>query len=195
MESWGRNRAKTVVHLPTNIVREDPVTDTRLDRVMVQNDNGNRGEILTCYLENIGIALIVALTMAVGCAEQLIDPDEEVTIEQGIYGLTTRSDDTGGDPDTRPNPGFAIEVFLDTQSTNPDDGETPYVQTTSNEDGFYQLELIEGDYFVCSAFRRCVTLQLGTDQLVRLNYNFGLDYGWNPIEGPVNLPPGTYGAE
>jgi hypothetical protein len=136
---------------------------------------------------------VAGLTTLVGCGSSqpaLPDAESLVTIQQGVYGITTSQDDVGSDNPVLPMSGFSILVYDHVPSLTFDQDyrpvETPLVETRSDEIGFYQLELGAGRYVFCSSFLRCVWLDVPANARVRLDYCFSAGPGWSqgePVSG------------
>ena len=92
----------------------------------------------------------------------------------GIYGCVTSTSEVD---DTHVLPDFSVQAFTSQPSAMPDDGAVPSLSTASDADGYYQLSLLPGHYWICSSFRRCVEKDIlaGTR---RLDYSFSLGPGW-----------------
>jgi hypothetical protein len=124
--------------------------------------------------------LVLGLAAALGCGSTqpaLPDADKLVTIQQGVYGITTSQDDTGSDNPVLPMRGFSILVYEEVPPlVIGQDGlfvvPPPLAETRSDESGFYQLELDAGRYVICTSFLRCVWLDVPTNQRVRLDYEY-----------------------
>ncbi len=55
-----------------------------------------------------------------------------------------------------------------------------FVVTSDTEHGFYQIELVTGDYQICTTFQRCTRFTVSPGQRVRLDYEFGPgSAGWS----------------
>jgi hypothetical protein len=133
--------------------------------------------------------LVLGLAVALGCGSSqpsLPDADKLVTIQQGVYGITTSQDDVGDNPVVS-KPNFSILVYGDVpplsigQNGLPD-VPPPLAETHSDESGFYQLELDAGRHVFCTSFLRCVWLDVPVDQRVRLDYEYSVGPGWSQGE-------------
>jgi hypothetical protein len=114
----------------------------------------------------------------------LPDADKLVTIQQGVYGITTSQDDVGDHP-VLPMGGFSILVYGDLPPVSVDTGvlpiaPPPLVETRSDPSGFYQLELDARRYVFCTSFLRCIWLEVSPGQRVRLDYEYSVGPGWSP---------------
>jgi hypothetical protein len=98
------------------------------------------------------------------------------SIATGIYGCTTSTSDEG-DTTTYVLPDFQVQVFTSEPSGMQNDGAVPAWSTASDADGFYELSLAPGHYWICSGFRRCTEQKLGAAPR-RLDYSFSLGPGW-----------------
>jgi hypothetical protein len=100
---------------------------------------------------------------------------------EGIYGCVTQSNDVGDPPPpTSPLPGFSVEVFLSEPPSTTGDGLAPFAKTTSDSEGYYEIELSPGDYWVCTSFRRCTKIVVPAGKPLAVDYDFGLGPGWSP---------------
>jgi hypothetical protein len=141
------------------------------------------------FLLRIPQLLCCAYTLLLipGCGSGNSTPDEVSACRarisaqpEGIHGCITHSDDVGNPPSpTGPYSGFPVEVFLSEPPGTPEDGLAPFAQTKSDAEGFYELGLSSGTYWLCTSFRRCaeVTIPPGTN--VAFDYDFGLGPGWS----------------
>ncbi|WP_255207681.1 MULTISPECIES: carboxypeptidase regulatory-like domain-containing protein [unclassified Myxococcus] len=57
--------------------------------------------------------------------------------------------------------------------------DTDVASVTSNEDGFFEAELALGDYRICTTFERCTDFSVGSNEVVRLDYEMSLGPGWS----------------
>jgi len=128
--------------------------------------------------------------MLAGCsgpATSIANPDDHVTIQQGVYGSTTHHDDVGDHPETS-LPNFAVLVFdhlpaRDAAATAPTfTTEKPLAETKSDASGFYQIALEPKKYVFCSTFGRCVSLEIRAHERKRLDYSFSVGPGWSTGE-------------
>ena len=125
------------------------------------------------------LASSVFLLGAIGCGsapstELDACRHHEPSIAVGIYGCVTSTSEVD---DTHVLPDFSVQAFTSQPSAMPDDGAVPSLSTASDADGYYQLSLLPGHYWICSSFRRCVEKDIlaGTR---RLDYSFSLGPGW-----------------
>jgi len=125
----------------------------------------------------------------VSCSEKTPDEmefDELLTISQGVYGQATKLDDVG-ENDIVSYEGFGIDVFDEPPSTDPDDGMETLVSTETVDQGFYEIELDTGNYCICTTFRRCVSVNVVENRLLRIDYEFGVGPGWSFPLGADNI--------
>lgn len=135
------------------------------------------------------ILLSVSAFLLISCTEdsnennveQSILNDSEVessiTISQGIYGITTSSNDVGGG-NSETYPEFNIDIFTEEPSSDLDIDTGLLVSLQSDDNGFYEVELEIGDYYLCSSFRRCITVSINENDVSRHDYDFGAGPGW-----------------
>jgi hypothetical protein len=136
------------------------------------------------------LLLLVGVIAATGCGSSqpaLPDADKLVTIEQGVYGITTSQNDVGSDNPVLPIGGFSILVYdyvppLSLDPSSPPVVPPPLAETRSDQSGFYQLALDAGRYVFCTSFLRCVWLDVPANQPTRLDYYFSVGPGWSQGE-------------
>jgi hypothetical protein len=91
------------------------------------------------------------------------DIEDQITIEQGVYGLLVSGCDTSGCHD-QPANGEQVMVFAP--------GEDHAVATVNaGTDGVYQIVLEDGDYTVCTY--SCVSISVPAATLVRADWTSG----------------------
>ncbi len=101
-------------------------------------------------------------------------------LAESVYGCITQSNDVGNPPPpASPLSGFSVDIFQSTPPPTPDDGLSPYVETKSDTSGYYEIGLTSGNYWICTSFRRCVTLTVPATMCVALDYDFGAGPGWS----------------
>jgi hypothetical protein len=127
------------------------------------------------------LLLVASILLAAGCSGSDEDPvarcrSRAPTITGGIYGCITATNDLG-DTKTTAEEGFAVQVFTTQPSDDPHDGHAADASSLSDADGYYELSLAPGHYWICSAFRRCTEKQLVAGAR-RLDYSFSLAPGW-----------------
>lgn len=86
--------------------------------------------------------LLVAVAIG-ACAGIDHDIEHRITIEQGVYGLLISGCETSGCQD-RPAAGEQVLVYAAGTRSG------PFTQATSNSDGIYQINLVAGDYTLCT---------------------------------------------
>lgn len=124
-------------------------------------------------------AIVMSFVLSsTACFEEEFDPyvEDLLTISQGIYGQTTSHDDVGYNPIVV-NSDFTVLAYTSQPPENLN-GAEPFASDISDERGFYELALEPGEYWICTAFGRCIQLTLGTE-LLRLDYEFGVGPGWS----------------
>ena len=106
---------------------------------------------------------LIAL-LAVGCGASVDrDIEDEITIDQGVYGLLISGCDTQGCRD-QPASGERVIVYAPGQK-----GEHAHV--TSNEDGIYQIDLGAGDYSLCTY--SCTSVTVRESDIIRADWTSG----------------------
>lgn len=111
--------------------------------------------------------------------EEGIDREVEmfITINQGIYGQVTTYDDVGPGP-LEYVEGFGLHVYLTEPSLDPGDFSGAVLEIRSIENGFFEIDLAAGNYYVCTTFKRCVVVEQREGELLRLDYEFSVGPGW-----------------
>ena len=89
--------------------------------------------------------------------------EDRVTIEQGVYGLLISGCDTSGCQD-QPAAGELVTVFAAGA-----DGVLSRV--TSDDDGIYQINLVAGDYTLCTY--SCVSVTVPAHGKIRYDWTSG----------------------
>src|SRR5512139_3473054 len=85
---------------------------------------------------------LIAL-LAVGCGDGIDENiEDQITIEQGVYGLLISGCDTSGCHD---QPAAGEHVIVYAPGAN-----GPFSQSTSDDNGVYQINLVSGDYTLCT---------------------------------------------
>lgn len=102
----------------------------------------------------------------------LADADEEVTIEQGVYGLTISGCDVG---DCNDSPYEHAPLTI-----TPSDGGAA-VRFESGGDGFFERALEPGDYQLC--VHGCTAITIGAGERVRRDFVSGPGGGIWCIDG------------
>ena len=125
--------------------------------------------------------LVFVLFVAVGCGSSGdgggIDRDVEkyITIENGIYGQVTIVNDVGNN-DASYMEGSKINIYMKDDELI----ESNIVASgTSDAFGFYEIELSDSSYKICTITNQCKNLDLGMAQIVRCNYEIGVISGWD----------------
>jgi len=127
------------------------------------------------------------LSLCPGCGGENSAKDEiracrARTSEQssGIHGCITHSDDVGTPPAAAgPYCGFPVEVFLSEPPATPEATLTPFAQAESDSEGFYDLGLSPGTFWICTSFRRCTEVSIPSRTNLALDYDFGPGPGWS----------------
>jgi hypothetical protein len=92
------------------------------------------------------------------------DIEDQITIEQGVYGLLISGCDTSGCQD-QPAAGEMVTVYA------AGDADGPVTKVKSDDDGVYQINLVEGDYTLCTY--SCVTASVPEYTKVRYDWTSG----------------------
>lgn len=107
--------------------------------------------------------------LAFGCGDGVDQHiEDEITIEQGVYGLLVSGCDTAGCHD-QPAAGAKVVVYAAGQDQR---------SVTSDANGVYEIDLSTGDYTLCTSVCTAVTVPHG---LVRYDWTSGPGGGsWHP---------------
>jgi hypothetical protein len=100
------------------------------------------------------------------------------SVNTGVYGCVTSSDDVGPPEPPEAFSGFTLDVFDSEPPPTPDDGLPPAATSTSDAIGFFEIELAPGAHWLCTAFRRCVRVDVTDATTQAFNYDFGPGPGW-----------------
>jgi hypothetical protein len=100
------------------------------------------------------------LPLLVACAAT--DPEEVVSIDQGVYGLTISGCDTSDCEDGR----YEHALVYATPA-----GAADYLMTKSDGDGFFELALPAGTYEIC--VHACIDVTVGDGERVRRDFISG----------------------
>jgi hypothetical protein len=113
--------------------------------------------------------LLITALLAVGCGGGVDEHiEDQITIEQGVYGLLIAGCDTTGCQD-QPAAGEQVVVFT------AGSGDQTVV---SDGDGVYEILLPAGDYTLCTSSCTPVTVPYGT---IRYDWKSGPGGGhWQP---------------
>jgi hypothetical protein len=120
---------------------------------------------------------------AIGCgSDDAIDRCEThaVSIATGFAGCVASEDDVGNPPPpATATADFGIAVYLTQPSSDLDDGVQPDFETGTDRDGFYQLAVPPGHYWLCTTFRRCIEQDVADMTVERFDYAFSNGPGWS----------------
>ena len=105
--------------------------------------------------------LMVAVLGACGSVDH--DIEDQVTIEQGVYGLLIAGCDTSGCQD-QPAAGEEVVVFAA-------GAKNAFTQATSDSNGVYQINLVAGDYTLCTY--NCTTITVPANTKIRYDWTSG----------------------
>jgi hypothetical protein len=104
------------------------------------------------------------LAVAIGaCGGLDTDIEDQITIQQGVYGLLVAGCDTSGCQD-QPAAGEPVVVYAPGANG-------PYSKVTSNDNGVYQINLVAGDYMLCTY--SCTTVTVPENGRVRYDWTSG----------------------
>ena len=106
------------------------------------------------------------------------DVKDLLIITQGVYGQVTSQDDIGSNP-VEYFPEFRIDIFDYEPSDNPNDGAAIHLSAESDDRGFFEAQLKTGTYWICSFFRRCTTININENKIIRMDYEFSAGPGWS----------------
>ncbi len=112
---------------------------------------------------------LIAL-LAVGCGDAIDENiEDQITIEQGVYGLLISGCDTSGCHD-QPAAGEEVIVYAAGQDEQ---------SVTADGNGVYEIRLPAGDYTLCTTVCTAVTVPSGNT--VRYDWKSGPGGGeWRP---------------
>lgn len=112
---------------------------------------------------------LIAL-LAVGCGDSIDEHiEDQITIEQGVYGLLISGCDTSGCQD-QPAAGEDVVVFAPGREEE---------SVTSDGDGVYEIRLPAGDYTLCTY--SCTPLTVPNNGTIRYDWTSGPGGGqWAP---------------
>jgi hypothetical protein len=118
---------------------------------------------------------------AIGCgsaADPAACQSRTPSVASGVFGCITSTNDVG-DTSTHAMSGFTVQSFATQPSSDPNDGLAPEATTTSDAEGFYEMPLVAGHHWICTAFRRCTDKELAQSTR-RLDYSFSnAPGGWH----------------
>ena len=90
--------------------------------------------------------------------------EDQITIDQGVYGLLISGCDTSGCED-QPATGEPVLVYSAGTKTG------PFAQVVSDHKGVYQINLVEGDYTLCTA--SCTQITVPANDKIRIDWVSG----------------------
>ena len=105
--------------------------------------------------------LLIAVLGACGGLDR--DIEDQVTIDQGVYGLLIAGCDTAGCND-QPAAGQQVMVFAPGE-------DRAHSVTTADDDGVYQIDLEDGDYTLCTS--SCVPISIPAATKIRADWTSG----------------------
>ncbi len=140
--------------------------------------------------------LAISACILISCTNESSDEEpttqdlkENLSITQGVYGLTTSHNDVGDNP-IEIISGFDVDIFYEQPTTDLEEDVTPLVSIKSNGEGLYEEELESGEYCICTSFRRCAPVVIHENELLRLDYESSVGPGWslpNDLESTLAL--------
>jgi hypothetical protein len=95
-----------------------------------------------------------------------------------VYGCVTSSGDIGTAMPPQALPGFTVDAFDSEPPPTPDDGLAPAAAVTSDATGYFEIQLAPGMHWLCTTFRRCLSVDLTNVSPEAHNYDFGVGPGW-----------------
>jgi hypothetical protein len=116
---------------------------------------------LLLYSPMLRYLLMVSVLGACGSVDT--DIEDQITIDQGVYGLLISDCDTSGCQD-QPASGEHVVVYA--AGVN-----GPFSQGTSDNKGVYQINLVAGDYTLCTY--SCTTITVPTNNKIRYDWVSG----------------------
>jgi hypothetical protein len=116
--------------------------------------------------------LVLAVLAALAACTSLADPDVEVTIQQGVYGLTISGCDVG---DCKDSPYEHAPITITAI-----DGSAP-ISLESDGAGFFEISLEPGDYELC--VHSCTTISIAEGARVRRDFISGPGGGIWCVDG------------
>ena len=105
--------------------------------------------------------LMAALLGACGSLDTHIE--DQITIEQGVYGLLISGCDTSGCQD-QPAAGEHVTVYAAGS-----DGK--FSEVRSDDNGVYQINLVAGNYTLCTS--SCTAITVPTNDKIRVDWTSG----------------------
>lgn len=105
----------------------------------------------------------VLALLAVGCGGLDRDIEDDITIDQGVYGLLISGCDTSGCQD-QPAAGEQVTVFAAGENR-------AHSMVTSDGKGIYQIDLEAGDYTLCTS--SCTAISVPAFETVRYDWTSG----------------------
>jgi len=106
---------------------------------------------------------LIAL-LAVGCGASVDrDIEDEITIDQGVYGLLIAGCDTTGCKD-QPASGERVVVYAPGEPG-------ALARATADQEGIYQIDLAAGDYTLCTY--SCTAITVPASDVIRADWTSG----------------------
>jgi hypothetical protein len=110
--------------------------------------------------------------LAVGCGSVDRNIEDQITIDQGVYGLLISGCDTSGCQD-QPDKGEAVMVYVAGENH-------VHAMDMSDRDGVYQIDLEPGDYTLCTY--SCTPITVPAASTVRYDWTSGPGGGhWDDL--------------
>jgi hypothetical protein len=106
---------------------------------------------------------LLMVTLVGACGSVDTDIEDQITIEQGLYGLLISGCDTAGCVD---QPAAHELVVVYSAGAN-----GPFAQVKSSTDGVYQMNLAAGDYVLCTY--SCTEATVRANEKIRYDWVSG----------------------
>lgn len=106
---------------------------------------------------------VLLTLLAVGCTGVDRNIEDQITIEQGVYGLLISGCDTSGCQD-QPDAGEQVMVYVAGENH-------VHAMVTSDHGGVYQIDLAPGDYTLCTY--NCTPITVPAQSTVRYDWTSG----------------------
>ncbi|HEY2735248.1 MAG TPA: hypothetical protein VGI70_14730, partial [Polyangiales bacterium] len=74
---------------------------------------------------------------------------------------------------------FELDVWTSAPSSDLNDGAEATYSALTDAQGFYELSVPAGHYWVCTSFRRCIEEDLAISQVTELDYEASVGPGWS----------------
>ena len=119
------------------------------------------------------LRFLLTVSLLAACGDSIdMDIEGRVTIDQGVYGLLISGCDTSGCKD-QPAMGEQVLVYA---AGSPG----PFSQVRSDDHGVYQINLVAGDYILCTY--SCTPITVLANEKVRYDWVSGPGGGHWSVE-------------